>query len=179
MATGTGNLPASNDSTSPFQILTSEQMNNIKANIDALADGSGIGDGSVASDKIDFTTPEDRYFSTVFGITATGTLDITGAGFKPSKVTVISQYNDPTTARFCTGTAVLKNNGTISQMGTGIMTTGTTNVVRRTDFLVGISASGLATTLGSVQSFLSDGVRLNITARDADTTDVWFVTMER
>lgn len=66
MATGNGNLPNPTMSFSPFAILTAEEMNNIVENINALADGTGIGDGSVGtsdiannavtSSKIDFTT---------------------------------------------------------------------------------------------------------------------------
>lgn len=52
MATGTGNLPNPSMSFSPFAILTAEEMNNILENINALADGTGIGDGSVGTSDL-------------------------------------------------------------------------------------------------------------------------------
>lgn len=52
MATGTGNLPNPAMSFSPFAILTAEEMNNLVENINALADGSGIGDGSIGTSDI-------------------------------------------------------------------------------------------------------------------------------
>jgi hypothetical protein len=47
VATGTGNLPNDGMSFSPFAILTAEEMNDLVENIESLADGTGIGDGSV------------------------------------------------------------------------------------------------------------------------------------
>lgn len=66
MATGTGNLPNPGMSFTPFDILTAAEMNDLVENIESLADGTGIGDGSVdtaaiadeavTADKIDWTT---------------------------------------------------------------------------------------------------------------------------
>lgn len=56
MATGTGNLPYPGKSYTPFDILTAEELNEDVANIESLATGTGIGDGAVTSDKIDFAT---------------------------------------------------------------------------------------------------------------------------
>lgn len=47
MATGTGNLPNPGMVFSPFDILTAEEMNDLVANIESLATGSGIGDGAL------------------------------------------------------------------------------------------------------------------------------------
>lgn len=49
-------LPNPNNAVSPFDIGTSEWANNVKANIDALSDGTGIDDSAVTAAKIDFTT---------------------------------------------------------------------------------------------------------------------------
>lgn len=56
MASGTGNLPNPGMDFTPFDILTAEEMDDLVENIESLADGSGIGDGAVTSDKIDLST---------------------------------------------------------------------------------------------------------------------------
>lgn len=56
MATGTGNLPYPMSPVSPFDVITSQAENERIANIESLADGTGVGDGAVTSAKIDFTT---------------------------------------------------------------------------------------------------------------------------
>lgn len=66
MATGTGNLPNPGMSFTPFDILTAAEQNDLVENIESLATGTGIGDGSVdtaaiadeavTSDKIDGAT---------------------------------------------------------------------------------------------------------------------------
>lgn len=56
MSTGTGNLPYPGKSYSPFDILTAEELNEDVANIESLADGSGVGDAAITASKIDFTT---------------------------------------------------------------------------------------------------------------------------
>lgn len=76
MATGIGNLPYVMPPVSPFDTITSQETNERIANIEAVADGTGIGDGAidtvalaagavetakinddaVTSDKIDFST---------------------------------------------------------------------------------------------------------------------------
>lgn len=52
MASGTGNLPHPALSFSPFAILTAEEMNDLAENIESLADGTGIGDGSVTTNTL-------------------------------------------------------------------------------------------------------------------------------
>lgn len=64
MASGTGNLPHPGMVFTPFDILTAAEENQIVDNIEALADGSGIGDGAVTADKIDFTTLAFGNYST-------------------------------------------------------------------------------------------------------------------
>lgn len=49
MASGTGNLPYPGKVYNPFDILTAEELNEDVANIEALADGSGIGDGAISN----------------------------------------------------------------------------------------------------------------------------------
>lgn len=52
MATGTGNLPYTMPPVSPFDVITSQAENERIANIESLADGTGIGDGAVTLGKI-------------------------------------------------------------------------------------------------------------------------------
>lgn len=52
MATGTGNLPYITDPVSPFDTILAETTNEHIANIEALADGSGIGDGAIGTDTL-------------------------------------------------------------------------------------------------------------------------------
>lgn len=47
MATGINNLPNPGMSFTPFDILTAAELNQMVANIQSLATGSGIGDGSI------------------------------------------------------------------------------------------------------------------------------------
>lgn len=49
MSTGTGNLPYPGKSYTPFDILTAEELNEDVANIESLATGTGIGDGSIST----------------------------------------------------------------------------------------------------------------------------------
>lgn len=77
MATGVNNLPYPGKVYSPFDILTAEELNEDVANIESLATGTGIGDGSISTaaianaavtaSKIDFTT--QSYTPTTSGIT--------------------------------------------------------------------------------------------------------------
>lgn len=45
----------------PLDILTAEEMNQLVANIESLSSGTGLADGAITSDKIDWTT---YYYST-------------------------------------------------------------------------------------------------------------------
>lgn len=56
MSTGIGNLPYTMPPVSPFDVITSQAENERIANIKSLADGTGIGDSAVTSDKVDWTT---------------------------------------------------------------------------------------------------------------------------
>lgn len=56
MATGTGNLPFPGKDYVPFDILTAEELDQDVANIESLATGTGIGDGAIPRDKIDFSS---------------------------------------------------------------------------------------------------------------------------
>ena len=67
MATGTGNLPYPMPPVSPFDVITSQAENERIANIKSLADGTGIGDGAVTSDKIDFATLTPAVRAIAFG----------------------------------------------------------------------------------------------------------------
>ena len=56
MSTGIGNLPYAMPAVSPFDTITAQETNERIANIESLADGTGVGDGAVTGDKIDFST---------------------------------------------------------------------------------------------------------------------------
>lgn len=52
MATGTGNLPNPSMAFTPFDILLAEELNDLVENIEALAAGTGIGDGSIGTSDV-------------------------------------------------------------------------------------------------------------------------------
>lgn len=52
MATGIGNLPYVMPDVSPFDVITAQETNERIANIEALADGSGIGDEAITNTKL-------------------------------------------------------------------------------------------------------------------------------
>lgn len=92
MATGTGNLPYSMSPVSPFDVITSQAENEKIANIESLADGTGIGDGAVTLPAIN-------------GGTTAGVLTTDASG----NVTVDGAWTDwtPTTSNFNTAKATL------------------------------------------------------------------------
>lgn len=53
MATGIGNLPYVMPPVSPFDTITAQETNERIANIEAVADGSGIGDGAISAVAIE------------------------------------------------------------------------------------------------------------------------------
>lgn len=54
MATGIGNLPYAMPAVSPFDTITAQETNERIANIESLADGTGIGDGALTAIKTNF-----------------------------------------------------------------------------------------------------------------------------
>lgn len=52
MAIGTGNLPYQTSTVSPFDIILAQTTNEMIANINALATGTGLGDNSVTASQI-------------------------------------------------------------------------------------------------------------------------------
>jgi hypothetical protein len=58
MATGTGNLPNQNMDFVPLATLPAADLDKLVDNIEALADGTGIGDGAVTNAKLDTTAGE-------------------------------------------------------------------------------------------------------------------------
>lgn len=52
MAIGTGNLPYQTSTVSPFDIILAQTTNEMIANINALATGTGLGDNSVTASKL-------------------------------------------------------------------------------------------------------------------------------
>lgn len=64
MATGTGNLPYPMSPVSPFDVITSQAENEKIANIESLADGTGIGDKAITASKLDFATLNFGNYST-------------------------------------------------------------------------------------------------------------------
>lgn len=80
MATGTGNLPQPNNTVSPFDIGTSEWANSVKANIDSLASGTGVGDGAVTYNKLLSTIFSGEVSSLSNAGTAGGTIKYLNIG---------------------------------------------------------------------------------------------------
>lgn len=107
MATGIGNLPYPMPPVSPFDLVTSQAENERIANIEALADGTGIGDKAIPAGKIDLTTLKIKFgqipaatFST------TGNKTISGLGFRPRFVRfTLLQTSAATSARTLQGVA--------------------------------------------------------------------------
>lgn len=56
-------LPNPNLSFSPFAILTAEELNDLVDNIEALADGSGLDDGSIQASKLVIDATEFGYLT--------------------------------------------------------------------------------------------------------------------
>lgn len=85
MSTGTGNLPYPGKVYSPFDVLTAEELNEDVANIESLADGSGLGDGAVGADNLALSARSAKIGiipGSVFSATGSRTFD-TGTGWKP------------------------------------------------------------------------------------------------
>lgn len=91
MATGINNLPNPGMSFTPFDILTAAELNQMVANIEALATGAGIGDGaipaiklassSVTSDKVDVATlPLYAFLTIPYDGTKTGAVTTINTG---------------------------------------------------------------------------------------------------
>lgn len=64
MATGIGNLPNPGMAFTPFDILTAEEMNMMVDNIESLATGEGIGDGSITPRTLGDSGPVTPTFTT-------------------------------------------------------------------------------------------------------------------
>lgn len=64
MSTGINNLPNPGMTFSPFDPLTAEEQNQLVENIESLADGTGIGDGAVTAQKLDYATLAFGNYST-------------------------------------------------------------------------------------------------------------------
>lgn len=79
MATGTGNLPNPGMAFTPFDILTAAELNDISENVDALATGSGIGDGAITPTKINLG-PTTAVVATDQGTTSTSFTDLATTG---------------------------------------------------------------------------------------------------
>lgn len=90
MSVGTGNLPNDNNTVDPFEKGTSEWANNVKANIDALADGSGIGDQAIKSHNVDFETfvTNPKYMQVGSGASSIAT------GFSTTSVTFDTPFDN-------------------------------------------------------------------------------------
>lgn len=105
MATGTGNLPNPGMSFTPFDILTAAEMNDLVENIEALATGSGIGDGAIgASDIADNSlTPSKINTSSMTYVRATRSATqsisnntITVVVYNTESVDSLNEYNTTT-----------------------------------------------------------------------------------
>lgn len=105
MSTGIGNLPYTMAPVSPFDVITSQAENEMIANIESLANGTGIGDAAVTPDKISWpswpyaSVQSTSSFSTasttmtnVTGLTQSLTVPAGGGKYKFS-VSAVSLYN--------------------------------------------------------------------------------------
>lgn len=173
MATGTGNLPNPGMSFSPFAILTAEEQNQLVANIESLATGSGIGDGAVTANKLNLQSL--RPFRQSFSLSAgTGSKALTGFGFKPSYVEFHSRQS--------------RVNASIKSWGMAIDGTPIQNTFSGSSSISGSwgSAEGTTASLAianpgggvlyaaAVTSFDADGITLNVSIDSALYRD-WFV----
>lgn len=171
MAIGTGNLPNPGMSFTPFDILTAAEMNDLVENIEALATGSGIGDGAIGTTGIanNAVTPAKRSGGFKVGVipgstlSTTGVKNITGVGFQPKMVVFRTLGADANTASTVAWGA---SDGT-SQYFVCSYATGATNTAGRmtgTDACVAIMASPTALGLkASLTSLGSDGFSLDVT----------------
>lgn len=162
MATGTGNLPNDNMSFSPFAILTAEEMNDLVENIESLAEGTGIGDGSVdtaaladeavTASKIDFSTLGwTTYTPTIVGFS----VEPPGAVYRYLKIGTlcILQFSQPTngtsnSTSFTISLPVQASNSGVGQWNEPLLQTinnGTTEVGE--PGIISISANGTVATL--------------------------------
>lgn len=57
-------LPHPNIVFTPLTTITAQDHNNQMANVASLADGTGVNDGAITADKIDFTTMPDNKYTT-------------------------------------------------------------------------------------------------------------------
>lgn len=169
MATGINNLPFPGKVYNPFDILTAEELNEDVANIESLADGSGIGDGAITPDKRagGFAT------GTLNGNSATVT--ISNLGFRPKAVEFAGLWSDSTSfAQTFSGVAV---DGSPISNYSSYMIVGSTGLVARTSSATHcirvVSTVGAVQNLGAVTSFTSTGFVVSFTA--TQNTDYYFV----
>ena len=92
-------LPHPNIVFTPLTTITAQDHNNQMANVASLADGTGVNDGAITADKIDFTTmPDNKYKTTeqdtgqkwidgrpIYRKVVRGTVNMTG-GFNTSSL---------------------------------------------------------------------------------------------
>lgn len=155
MATGAGNLPNPSMSFSPFAILTAEEQNQIVANIESLASGTGFGDGALLSA---LPAPYIGFIpAATFG--STGNKSITGLGFKPRLVQFTPLQTPAITQNYAVG-AMTPN----AQYVNGISYAGGTGYRRSTKTAaVGFMGAANFDLLASYVSMDSDGFTINVT----------------
>ena len=99
MATGTGNLPHPGMVATPFDIYTAEEVNQHTANIESLADGSGIGDGAITASKLDWASLGIwQELGRATASTNTTKLDVSFPAHKHLKVVALWAHNGSSAA---------------------------------------------------------------------------------
>lgn len=140
MATGINNLPYPGKAYSPFDILTAEELNEDVANIESLADGTGIGDGSVTTAKLDLTSFNPPYAVKEFS-NATGNYTTGG-------LTSLQQI-DPTKAK----TSITLRSGKLVRVDLYMTGLWHANNSYAIEFDVGLGGAATTSTSGSKHAF--------------------------
>lgn len=134
MATGTGNLPNPSMAFTPFDILLAAELNDLVENIEALATGTGIGDGAIATSDI--------------ANNAVTMAKIDNASYS------IMRRKAGTNTSLSTSAATVNFSTTEYSRGTGLTTSGSTGILIGSGItLVRVSATIIAETMPDTYMF--------------------------
>lgn len=158
MANG-DNLPHGSLTVLPFDPITAQWANNLNANVLSLAAGSGLDDGAVTSDKVDFST-----FGIASGSRAMNesTIQITGLGFMPNEVEFMFFPGTSTSAAY-TSTGWSIRGGTHRSSAT-YSSTSASRRVSSAGFSILLTSNTATILQGFVSSFNNDGFTITMTS---------------